>query len=243
MEVSTEVSKLEFESRDGKKVPAFFVDAKGSEAALVVHGYSSSKNEMLGFAYEIAEKGYDAYAIDLRGHGENENLFDEDVIDDVEGVLGALRQRYNHILTIGHSLGGLLSLKSSSDFAIAISPPLMPRVVDVAKFMLRVNSCKVKEKDRNVLFRILETYNPPERKDNALVVYGSGESKGIEIGIKRWVEGRNVQVFVIDEKQAVMPDVDVDADDLKEYVPNFISHLSIVHAKRVVESIAYVKKA
>ena len=132
-------------------------------------------------------------------------------------------------------------MKSSSDFAIAISPPLMPKVVDVAEFMLRVNSCKVNEKDRGVLFRILEKYNPPERKDRALVIYGLGESKGIEIGIKKWVEGRNVHVIVIDEKQATMPEVEVDAENLKAYIPNFISHLSIVHAKKIIESIQNIE--
>jgi len=236
-----EVSKVEFESMDGKKVPAFSIDAKSPKAALVVHGYSSSKNEMLGFGYEVAEKGYDVYVIDLRGHGENENLFDENVISDVEGTLKELKEKYNYILTIGHSLGGLLSLKSSSDFVIAISPPLMPNVVAVAEFMLRVNSCKVNEKDKDVLFRILEKYNPPERKDYALIIYGLGESKGIEIGIKKWVEGRNVQVVAIDEKQAAVPEVEVNAEELKAYIPNFISHLSIMHAKKIIEALNDIK--
>jgi len=238
-----EIGKLEFESTDNRRVPAFFVDAKSSKAALVVHGYSSSKNEMLGFAYEVAERGYDVYVIDLRGHGENGNPFDENVLNDVEGALRALRGNYDYILTIGHSLGGLLTLKSSSDFAIAISPPLMPKVVDVAEFMLRVNSCKVNEKDRDVLFRILESYNPPEREDNAMVVYGLGESKGIEIGIKKWAEGRNVRVVAIDEKQAIMPDVRVDAESLKAYIPNFVSHLSIMHAKAIIGIIEGVDKS
>ncbi|RLI80224.1 hypothetical protein DRP05_01155 [Archaeoglobales archaeon] len=232
-----EVRRVEFESLDNKKIPAFFVDARSNRAALIIHGYASSKNEMLGFGYEIAEKGYDTYVVDLRGHGDNENLFDEDVINDVEGVLNKLRERYTQILTVGYSLGGLLSLKSSSDYVIAISPPLMPKVVDVAEFMLRVNSCKVGEKDKDVLYRILENYNPPERKDNALIFYGLGESKGIEIGIKKWVEGRDVQVVAIDEKQATMPDVEVEAEKLKAYIPNFISHLSVVHAKRILDNL------
>ncbi|RLI79227.1 hypothetical protein DRP07_10305, partial [Archaeoglobales archaeon] len=174
-------------------------------------------------------------------HGENENLFDENVISDVEGTLKELKEKYNYILTIGHSLGGLLSLKSSSDFVIAISPPLMPNVVAVAEFMLRVNSCKVNEKDKDVLFRILEKYNPPERKDDALIIYGLGESKGIEIGIKKWVEGRNVQVVAIDEKQAAVPEVEVNAEELKAYIPNFISHLSIMHAKKIIEALNDIK--
>jgi esterase/lipase len=146
-----EVRKLKFKSLDGKDVPAFFINAGSSQAALIIHGYASSKYELLGLGYEIAEKGYDAYVINLRGHGENENSLDEDVINDVEGVMKELRKKYSYILTIGHSLGGLLSLKSSSDFAIAISPPLIPEVPNTAKFMLRVISCKVREKDKEVL--------------------------------------------------------------------------------------------
>ncbi len=232
-----EVSRVEFESLDGKEIPAFFVDSKSSKAALIIHGYASSKNEMLGFGYEIAEKGYNSYIIDLRGHGENENVFDENVIYDVNGVIKKLKEKYEKIITIGHSLGGLLSLKSDSDFAIAVSPPLMPKVVDVAKFMLRVNSCKVKEKDENVLFKILESYNPPEREKNAIVFYGLGESKGIEIGIKKWAEGKDVKVIAIDEKQSSLPKIDVDAEKLKAYIPNFISHLSVVHARKIIDSL------
>ncbi|HDD36083.1 MAG TPA: alpha/beta hydrolase, partial [Archaeoglobus veneficus] len=98
-----EVSRVEFESLDGKEIPAFFVDSKSSKAALIIHGYASSKNEMLGFGCEIAEKGYNSYIVDLRGHGENENVFDENVIYDVNGVIKKLKEKYGKIITIGHS--------------------------------------------------------------------------------------------------------------------------------------------
>ena len=233
-----EVKRLEFVSVDGKKVPSFFVDSKSNTALVLIHGYASSKNEMLGLGYELAEKGYDSYVIDLRGHGENENHFDEDVIYDVEGTIDELRKRYDKIVTVGHSLGGLLSLKSSSNFAVAISPPLMPNVIDVAKFMLRVNSCRVREADKEVLFKILKSYNPPERDRNAMIFYGSGESKGIELGIKNWAKGRDVKVVVIDEKQAKLPEIEVDAEKLKEYIPNFVSHLSIIHAEKLLDELS-----
>lgn len=225
---------MKFLSEDGKNIPAFFMDIKSDRAALIIHGYSSSKDEMLGIAFKIAEKGYDSYAIDLRGHGENENPLDEDVLKDVEGVVKELKRRYKYVLTIGHSLGGLLSLKSSSDFAIAVSPPLMPIVIPEAKFMLKVNSCKVIESYDEVLFKILQRYNPPERKENAVIFYGIGESKGIEIAIKKWIEGRNVKVIAVEEKQAKPPVMEVDLEKLKAYIPHFISHLTTIYAKTIL---------
>ncbi len=229
-----QISKRKFISKDGKAIPAFFIDAESDRGALIIHGYSSSKDEMLGIAYNIAEKGYDSYAIDLRGHGENENPLDEDVLMDVEGVVEELKS-YKYILTLGHSLGGLLSLKSSSDFAVAVSPPLMPVVTPEAKFMLRVNSCKVVERYDEVLFRILQKYNPPERKGNAAIFYGTGESKGIETAIKKWAEGRDVKVIPLDEKQARLPDVEVAPEKLKAYIPQFISHLATIYAIPIIK--------
>jgi hypothetical protein len=225
-----EIYKLKFKSLDGKDVPTFFINAGSSQAALLIHGYASSKYELLGLGYEIAEKGYDAYVIDLRGHGENENSLDEDVINDVEGVIKELRKKYSYILTIGHSLGGLLSLKSSSDFAIAISPPLLSEVPNTAKFMLRVNSCKVREKDKEVLFRILKKYNPVERSKDAVVIYGTGESRGIKTGIEAWSKGRSIKVISLDKNQATLPEIDVECEELKRYIPYFISHAATIHA-------------
>jgi hypothetical protein len=225
-----EVCKLKFKSLDGKEVPAFFINAGSSRAALIIHGYSSSKYELLGLGYEVAERGYDAYVIDLRGHGENENPLDEDVINDVEGVIKELREEYSYVLTLGHSLGGLLSLKSSSDFAIAISPPLLPEVPNVAKFMLRVHSCKLREKDDEVLFRILKKYNPVEREKNAVIICGTGESRGMKMAIETWSKGRSVKVILLDKNQAMLPRIDVEGEDLKHYIPHFVSHQAIAHA-------------
>jgi len=225
-----EVCKLKFKSLDDKEVPAFFINSGSSRAAIVIHGYSSSKYELLGLGYEIAERGYDVYVIDLRGHGENENPLDEGVINDVEGVMRELRKKYSYVITIGHSLGGLLSLKSSSDFAIAISPPLFSEVPSTAKFMLRTYSCKVREKDEEVLFRILREYNPVERDRNAVIICGTGESRGMKMGIEAWSRGRSVEVIFLDKSQATPPEIDVECEELKRYIPHFVSHQATTHA-------------
>lgn len=228
------IERRTFRSLDGKDVPAFFLEAKSERCLVFIHGFASSKDEVLGVAYKIAEKGYDVFAIDLRGHGDNENEFDENVLLDVEGVISDLRKSYGKIITFGHSLGGLLSLKSSSDFAFAISPPLMTKVVPEAEFMLLVNACRVKER-KEAIFKVLEKLNPPERKENATVFYGKGESDGLKIAIKRWAEGRKIEVVEIEERQSSLPGTQVEAERLKVYIPRFISHQSTIHSRRLLD--------
>ncbi len=234
-----EVVRRVFKSADGLEVPAFHVSGGGERAVIVVHGYSSSKSEWLGFSYELAEKGAEVFAIDLRGHGENPSPLDENVLADVEGVIGALRKEYGEVYAVGHSLGALLSLNSSADFVYAISPPLSAKLPPEPVFMLRLNSCRVRERDEGVLFRILDRHTPPERNENAVIFYGTGESKGIQMGIRAWAEGRKVRVVEVDENQASLPEIDVDPEKLKSYLPNFTSHLSVVTAGKILGEIRF----
>ncbi|MEM3390911.1 MAG: alpha/beta fold hydrolase, partial [Archaeoglobaceae archaeon] len=191
-----QIERKTFKSLDGKDVPAFSLRTKSEKSLVLIHGFASSKDETLGIAYKIAERGYDVFAIDLRGHGDNENKFDENVLEDVEGVIAELRKSYENVFTFGHSLGGLLSLKSSSDFAFAVSPPLMTKVVSEVEFMLLVHACKVK--DGAAIFEILKKLNPPERRENAIVFYGKGESDALKTMIKNWAEGRDVKIVELE---------------------------------------------
>ena len=234
-----EVRRRVFNSKDGKEVPSFYINGGGKEAVVIAHGYSSSKSEWLGFGFRVAEKGYDVFVIDLRGHGENVNVLDENVLMDVEGTLESLRQDYDRVVTIGHSLGALLGLCSSSDFVFAISPPLTTKLMPEPAFMLRLNSCTVRETDEGVLLRILQKLNPPERSGNAVIFYGKGESEGIKLSIMNWAKGRDVQVVEIDENQAKMPEVEVSGEKLKNYLPNFVSHLSVKSSTKILESIKF----
>lgn len=232
-----QISKIFLKSLDGKEVPSFKLGSNSNEAFLLIHGYSSSKGEFVELAYDLAEKGYDCFCIDLRGHGENENPLDEHVLNDVEGAVKELKESYKKVYAIGHSLGGLLALKSSADFAFAISPPLMKRVADVAKFMLLLNSCKVREAERGVLFKILEKLNPPERKKDAVIFYGKNESEPFINALKEWAKGREVEVVEVGSMQAELPEIDVDCEMLKRYLPRFVSHTAVVKAKEIKEKI------
>jgi len=80
---------------------------------LVVHGLDSSKNVMNILCYDLADAGFEVFAIDLPGHGESTagfTAFDaRDVVDQVLSRLGS------DTAVVGHSLGGALFLDIASD--------------------------------------------------------------------------------------------------------------------------------
>ena len=106
------------------QVPAVvFTHERPRAYAIVVHGYGGCKEEALGLAWRIAKEGLTVAAIDLRGHGENERLYDTSILEDVDLVVRHLK-RSGKVLAVGHSLGGRLCLLSQADCKIGISPAL-----------------------------------------------------------------------------------------------------------------------
>ena len=109
---------------DGFIIPTVMLTpSKSKGAVIIVHGYSQSKEDILGLAWRVAEEGFTTVAIDLRGHGENPLNLDENILFDVETAISYL-QKYGKVTVIGHSLGGRLSIISSADYAIGISPAI-----------------------------------------------------------------------------------------------------------------------
>ncbi|MGH7372459.1 MAG: alpha/beta hydrolase, partial [Candidatus Methylomirabilales bacterium] len=59
-------------SADNHAVPAYlFLPEAPRGGAAVVHGYGGCKEQMLGISARLAEEGWAALALDLRGHGEH----------------------------------------------------------------------------------------------------------------------------------------------------------------------------
>jgi dienelactone hydrolase len=79
-------------------------------AVLLVHGFSSDRINTSALARRIAQNGYGVLAIDVRGHGENRNPFDERGLrDDLKTAVEVLRQSNlvdgSRIVVVGHSMG------------------------------------------------------------------------------------------------------------------------------------------
>lgn len=116
--------RLTVEARDGLRLSMHRVCPRGSSrgAVLLLHGLACGS---VGFHYPgrslahyLAERGYDCYLPELRGHGSSERPpnFQWDLDDylehDIPAVLGAILERsgQSRVHWIGHSMGGLLLL-------------------------------------------------------------------------------------------------------------------------------------
>src|SRR5712691_7256338 len=120
---------------EGHTIPAFLLSPTSPlGGAVVCHGYGGAKEQMLGVAASVAEKGMAALAIDLCGHGENTAPIGPGMGDEVEAALTYVR-RFGRSAVVGHSLGGRLALMSSADVMVAMSPSVMMEMSPQGKWM------------------------------------------------------------------------------------------------------------
>ena len=83
---------------------------KRPPGVLLIHGFTSDRTNTSSLARRIAQNGYGVLAIDVRGHGENRNPFNRELLrDDVAAGVAYLRQSTqidpSRIVVIGHSMG------------------------------------------------------------------------------------------------------------------------------------------
>lgn len=144
-------------------------------AAVVVHGYGGCKEEQVGLAWHIAQAGLVVDCIDLRGHGASTLLFDENALEDVEVAVKHARE-FGKVVSIGHSLGGRLSLICSADFAIGISPPLDEAHGARTKELLnKLRGYRVRTDSPSKIFDLLSILPKWVNRDESrsMIIYGS----------------------------------------------------------------------
>jgi carboxylesterase len=98
---------------------AFFLNGSGANAdtvVLLIHGFTGSPSEFRRLGYYLNDLGYTVKAILLPGHGTTpEDMIRTGFLDwwrCVKEEFEELRQAgYERVIPIGHSMGGLLSLK------------------------------------------------------------------------------------------------------------------------------------
>jgi hypothetical protein len=162
---------------NGINIPSIVLTPSNSiGASVITHGYGGCKEEQLGLAYRVAEIGITTCVIDLRGHGENTNLFDGNILLDIEGVIKYCRNLGQKVVAIGHSLGGRLSLISSADYAVGISPALDKNFSEKTQEILNnMRGYRVNESTDENLFKIIEKLPLLEEDDspNRMIIHGS----------------------------------------------------------------------
>ncbi|EKQ57698.1 MULTISPECIES: alpha/beta fold hydrolase [unclassified Clostridium] len=165
---------------NGFTVPSILITPLNSiGAAVIIHGIGSCKEEHLGFAWRMAESGFTTCVIDLRGHGEHKLEFDENIVLDVEAAIEYCR-RFGKVVSIGHSLGGRLSLICNADYSIGISPAIYKTICDQTIENLKIfRNHRIRQTFSNVeIFNKIPMWQVSENKPT-MIFFGSRDSQDI----------------------------------------------------------------
>src|SRR4051812_289320 len=113
------MSEVEFTGRDGNVLAA---DAEGDEGAppvVLLHGGGQTRHSWGTTVGKLAEQGWRAYSVDLRGHGASAWAADGDyTLDAFAGDVRAIaRSLATPPALVGASLGGLAALTAIGEHA------------------------------------------------------------------------------------------------------------------------------
>ena len=102
----------QFLGRDGNRLAADEAGDAGDPPVILLHGGGQTRHSWGTTLGAVARKGWHAYAVDLRGHGESEWVPDGDyTLDAFAGdVLAISRSLGTPPVLVGASLGGIASL-------------------------------------------------------------------------------------------------------------------------------------
>lgn len=194
------IERLLLVQKNEKTIPAVkIVPLQPVGSVVLVHGYGGCKEEDLGLAWRIAEKGLVVCAIDLCGHGENLSFLHKDMLVELETAIEHCRQ-YGKVATIGHSLGGRLSLLSSADFVIGISPALNTKYSETTCDNLETfRSYRVREKSFNSFIKIIGQLPvwQPDKAQPTLILFGTRDIPEIVQDCRK-LQAQGFQVQEID---------------------------------------------
>jgi pimeloyl-ACP methyl ester carboxylesterase len=103
---------IEFSGRDGNRIAADVAGAPEDPPVILLHGGGQTRHSWGTTLNALADKGWRAYAADLRGHGDSAWVDDGDyTLDAFAGDVVAITQQVGATpVLVGASLGGVASL-------------------------------------------------------------------------------------------------------------------------------------
>jgi pimeloyl-ACP methyl ester carboxylesterase len=215
---------IDLKAPDGHAIPGFLLAPTSPRGGVAVcHGYGGSKEQMLGVATSIAEKGAAALAIDLCGHGENRAPIGPAMLGEVEAAVAFVR-RFGRTGAIGHSLGGRLALMSSADVMVAMSPSVMVQMSPQGKWMFEnLPSPGVREPYSGYVLELLEKLGPvPPHGRPCLLLYSERDIQALldsAAGLLSQLPGAEKHLVTED----IRPDVQHESG-LIRYLPRWFNH-------------------
>ena len=212
---------------DGHNIPALlFAPPTPRGAAVVVHGYGASKEQMLGVAEALVEKKLAALVIDLCGHGENRFAIGAAMREEVDAAV-AYARRFGKVAAVGHSLGGRLALMSSADAIVAMSPSVMVQMSPQGKWMFEnLPSPGIREPYSGYVLELLEALGPvPSHDRPCLLLYAERDLQALLDGA-----GDLQANLPRAEKRIVSDDIRPDVqheNGFIRYLPRWFNHLEL----------------
>ncbi len=174
-------------SRDRHRIPAILLEPPAPRGgAAVSHGYGGTKEDMLGLAVALAQRGWATVVIDLRGHGSHPAALDPGLLQDVNGAVDYVRRYGGSTLAVGQSLGGRLALASDADRAIGFSPSIVRGISETGRGMMTAfTSPRVREDPPGLLLEIVAAMPPiPDDGKPRFIVYSAKDVPGILAGLR-----------------------------------------------------------
>ena len=138
--------------------PFFFPG--GPTGCLLLHGFTSTPEEMLWLGQDLSSRGYTVLGARLAGHGTHPQDLARtrfrDWLISVEEGLALLRGAADRVFVVGQSMGGLLTLLAAAhyplDGAVALSTPFMPTVEGPSPLVRLVGRLRPTVRKENVDF-------------------------------------------------------------------------------------------
>ncbi len=211
---------------DGHAIPAIVVEPpKVASSVVLLPPYGGGKEQMLGIALAAAELGVASIAVDNCGHGDNQMpIGPAAFLDEMETAIQYARRRWGRVACSGISLGGRLSLMSSADAMVAISPAVVAEISPQGKWMFEnFPSPAVREPYPGYVNELLKELGPVKTHDRpCLLLYAERDIPMILNGaaeLKASLPHAEVRYV----KRDLRPDVQHE-NGLIRYLPRWFNH-------------------
>ena len=120
--------------------PWSYVAGDGRSGAVVLHGFTGNPSSMRGVAQVLADSGFHVEMPRLPGHGTA--IGDmlptrwHDWAGEADAAYARLRERADHVVAVGLSMGGALALRLGADHAdiaglVCINPVTQPQAAEI----------------------------------------------------------------------------------------------------------------
>ncbi len=215
----------DLKAADGHPIPALLLapDVPPRGGALVMHPYGGTKEQMLGVALALVEKGIACLLPDFCGHGENHAEIGVGMLQEMESGIEYTR-RFGPTTAVGISLGGRMALMSSADCMVAISPAVVAEISPQGKWMFEnFPSPAVREPYSGYVTELLNKLGPvPQHARPCLLLYSERDIPMIlegAAGLKAGLSGAELRFVTRD----IRPDIKHD-NGLVRYLPRWFNH-------------------